>query len=405
MKVLHFSTWNEACGIAAYTGNLVSALTELGLTNEIHAVNASARKYWTRGEVQADLDAFCARAADFDIVHIQHEFSFFARGDLRRSIVLLRRVLKRLSSLGKPVVVTFHTHPPFRPSLVHLIEKNHAGLPWFVKQALLVRNMVLSRQWRWHVGRFFHGAGRSATALVHTKTTRRALIEDGHFAPTAVAVIPMGVVKRKDSLTGVSRAEARARLGLPPDAIVASMFGFVQPFKGYEVAIRALTRLPKHWHLAIVGGPHPEGGSDKTLNMILRLRSSLRLSSRVTVTGFADFETLDLYHAATDMCLAPYKHGDLISGSAGVTWALSSGKPLIASNIPVFKEIHEDAACLLLFAEEATYDLAWQMERLAADPALQQSLVEKATAYTNGHMWPEVAKTVANIYEKALARA
>lgn len=403
MKVLCFSTWNEPCGIAGYSANLLQALGQLGVTTEVHAVNAKERKYFTRAEVRRDLDEFCARAEAADLVHIQHEFSFFDSFDLKRSVTTFESVLGRLSRSGKPVVVTFHTHPPFRRSLVDLVDQRHGGLPAYMRQLLLLRNMLLNRRWRQSIGRFFRGGGRYQ-AVVHTRTTRRVLIEEGRFAPDHIDVLPMGVVERSGALHEIDPATAKAALGYPPGTKLASIFGFIQPFKGYETALRALARLPKHWHLAIVGGPHPESRSDKTLDTIIRLRSLLRLGDRVRVTGFADFETLDQYHAATDVCLAPYQRGDLISGSVGITWALSSGKPVIASDIPVFKELQEASDGLLLFAETAQYDLAWQMERVMNDCALRQKLVKNATTYAAGHLWPNVAQTMLDIYTRTLQR-
>ncbi len=403
VKVLQFSTWQEPCGIAGYTGTLVGALADLGVTCDVHPVNARARRYLTRAENEADLERFAARAVDFDLVHIQHEFSFFDSRHLARSISLFARTVRRIRAAGRPVITTFHTQPPFRRSLIQLIADRRSGrLSPSARAGLVVRNAKLGRQWQWQVARLFRGHQR--LALVHTKTTRRSLIEEGRFTPENVRVIPMGVVDRGPRLAAMNREDVRRQLGYSPDAIVVSMFGFVQAFKGYEIALRAMAQMPRHWQLAVVGGPHPESRADRTLDTLLRLRRSLRLGERVRVTGFADFDTLDRYHVATDMCIAPYHHGDLISGSAGVTWALSSGKPVVASDIPAFKELQEDANCLLLFAEDGVDDLAWQMNRVASDQQLRFRLVESAKAFATANLWPVVAKQVLDIYESALGR-
>lgn len=398
MKVLHFTTWQERCGIAGYAEHLVDALTGLGVVSAVHPVDAAARKHWSAREIDADLARFVARARDADVVHIQHEYSFFDRFSLLRSNERFARVLLGLRAEGRPFVVTFHTLPPFRDELLTLIAADRGGLSWPAAQYLRVRNRWLQQQWRRRVGPLFTGA--DSRALVHTRATWRDLVEEGGFGREATRVIPMGAVPR--ARCALSRAEARARLGLPADAVVASIFGFIQAFKGHEIALRALAMLPSSYHLAIVGGRHPED-SPMAIGRVERLIGELGLAGRVTITGFVPIETLDEYHAASDMCLTPYIYGDLFSGSVGVTWALSSGRPLIASDIPTFRELHDDTGCLLLFEERSAADLARQMTRLAEDPGLQTQLVARARDAVR--YWPDVARDVRDIYAEAIAPA
>jgi glycosyltransferase involved in cell wall biosynthesis len=44
---------------------------------------------------------------------------------------------------------------------------------------------------------------------------------------------------------------------LPPDAVLVGVFGFLNEYKGFGTAIRALHHLPKNYHLLIFGGTHP----------------------------------------------------------------------------------------------------------------------------------------------------
>jgi glycosyltransferase involved in cell wall biosynthesis len=133
-------------------------------------------------------------------------------------------------------------------------------------------------------------------------------------------------------------------------------------------------------------------------------RRSERLRDRVRVSGFVDAATLDLYHAATDVCLAPY-HAIPISGSAALTWALSSGKPVIASRIPTFVEVAEIGQCLVLVAPGAADELAWQIGRLASDAGLRTTLVENARRFVADCSWPTVARLVTDVYGLACGGA
>jgi D-inositol-3-phosphate glycosyltransferase len=211
----------------------------------------------------------------------------------------------------------------------------------------------------------------------------------------------MGVDDRRPELYRESRAAAKARLGLPNDAVVLSLFGFVAAYKGHEVAVQALKRLPDRFVLAVVGGPHPEGG-DATVDRILRLWAK-RDSNRLRITGFVDPPTRDLYQMATDVCLAPYTEGNLAS-SAGITWGLSSGRPVVASAIPSFRELNEKSSALELVTPGCPAELAWTVQRLITNPARTAELVRNALDYSSQCSWDVVAREVSQIYGELVGR-
>lgn len=401
MRVLHYSTWKERCGIAAYAEDLVNALAAHGVQGEVHAVNKHARRYMTPAEVRADLTAFCDKARDHDLVHIQHEFSFFndAANDLGRSLEQFAFVLRRFARERKPVVVTFHTEPGF---LVGLRPTVRAVLRSRIRCRPHIRRYRDSRRWSHTIAGFF-GSSAGCRAIVHSRKTKLRLASGG-FRDEAIEVVPLGLVQR-DRSAGLAtpREDAKQQLGYPRDSILLSLFGFVAAYKGPELALRALRCLPENYHLAIVGGPHPEA-NDYTLNQVLGMAcNDPDLRRRVWVTGFVTQQQLDLYHAATDVCLAPYQNTEL-SGSSALTWALSSGRPVVASKIPSFQEVQERGDCLLMFTEGAEYELAWQVERLLADPHMQATLVRKSLAYVEQNSWPEVARITQRMYEAMTGR-
>jgi glycosyltransferase involved in cell wall biosynthesis len=125
---------------------------------------------------------------------------------------------------------------------------------------------------------------------------------------------------------------------------------------------------------------------------------------RLIITGYADRPTIDMYQTATDICLAPYLPTFNLSASAALTWALTSGRPVIASGIPAFEDINRAGDCLLTVMPGAAPELAWAVERLARDETLQQRLVEKAQAYAEARSWKVAAVRNQEVYEEVLAR-
>jgi len=394
LRILQFSTWKEACGIAGYTEDLAAALHQFGVRVEVHPINRRARKYLTSQEVLADHREFVRQARAFDVAHLQHEFGFFGQGELSKSITDFSTILRLLENASVPTVVTFHTQPPFHTSVLRVLLAGR-GFPE------PLRSLLLGRQWRTKIGRLFRGDRRAFRAVVCSKKARVSLVKFG-FDPRSIEVIPIGMYDRSQRAVGVDSQGAKRTLGYPQDTVLLSAFGFVTASKGLLTAVNALRHLPANYHLAIVGGPHPELTDDLTLEHILKQTArDRRLHERIRVTGFADVTVVDLYHAATDICLAPYLDPSQ-AASAGIGWAISSGKPIIASKIPAFVEINERAESFLTFTPGAAHELAWHIERLYGDRGLQDRLTRNALRYAEDWSWGTVAKAHIDLYGKLL---
>jgi glycosyltransferase involved in cell wall biosynthesis len=393
MKVLLLSTWKEVCGIANYTADLVTALEASGVLCEVHALNRRDRKYMSRSAVAKDFSQFTKKARAFDLVHIQHEFSFFAdsNGTLPRSIRLFRFVLKRLAKERKPTVVTFHTEPYFTIPFWRIL-----GRPRHI--CVQAKNYALSHLWRRNISCFFDGSYEQFRAVVHTRRARLTVKKSG-FSYQNTDVVPIGVAARNRAFLCSDHQVAKEKLGYRPDTILLSLFGFVSAYKGPYIALDALRKLPERYHLALVGGPHPES-QENTINDILRISSlDESLRGRVRITGYQKPDVVDMYHTATDFCLAPYVD-PRISGSAAITWALSSGKPVIASKLPTFVDINDTSDSMLLFTPGASHELAWQIQRLTANRDLVDYLIQNARNYVTQNSWPMVAEKTVDVYKK-----
>ena len=180
------------------------------------------------------------------------------------------------------------------------------------------------------------------------------------------------------------------------DAVLLTMFGFIGRYKGHDVAVRALARLPERFHLAICGGAHPEADDD-FLDKLLKLVRHLGIEDRVTITGWLSVDAADVYYAATDICLAPYVDPNL-SASGAITWALASGKPTIGSKVPAFQNICREQPCMLLTTPKMEDEIVWAAEKLANDPTHSADLVAAAGRYIDSYSWEETARVTENLY-------
>lgn len=407
MRVLHLSTWKERCGIADFTASFVGELTKLGVESEVFPLDISALCCRTSAEFLHEMDRFAREAADFDLAHVQHEFSLFTgSGGVFETVSHFAHLLDALKAGRSNVAVTFHSAAALHALLPapqadrRLLASGGLGAfaQWLVRKVRLRRiARKLEASWRKRIVPHFDGRPGSFRALVHTPRARLDLVRSG-FAPQSVSVVPLGYQMRAPEFFELSRDAARARLGIPPDVTLLTIFGFIAEYKGHLLAVEALKKLPARFRLAIIGAPHPANAFDRTLNEVLKAWDG-EDPQRLTVTGYVPHETIDLYHAAGDLCLAPFLPGNP-TGSASLTWALTSGRPTVASSIPAFADIQRAGNCLALFTPDCAHELAWQIQKLAGDKPLQEQLVRNSLAFAAANSWERVTARLLEVYRE-----
>lgn len=390
-RVLHISTWGVPCGIATYAGNLVAALERKGVTGDVFVLEPHAWQHYVPADVARLRARIVERASVADVVHVQHEHGLFgvAKG-ARAAARNYGRILGDLLAAGKPVVTTFHTAP--------LGQRSRRGIAGWLER---VKGFSRARTWHRRVAAPHARARGRALALVHASHTRHALVSSG-FPESAVRLLPHGCLPQRVST--LDRDEAKRSLGIPEGTTLLTIFGFVGRYKGHDTALKALTYLPPSYRLAICGGPHPDARDD-FFETVLRQVGRLGLEDRVTITGWLDPAEADRYYAATDVCLAPYREEAGLSASGAITWALSSGRPVVASKIDAFQSIQRAAPCMLMTAPGRPKEIAWAVERVSGDDRLAATLVSEAAAYCREHSWDRVAERTLEMYREASGHA
>jgi len=384
MRVLHLSTWNDQCGIADYARHLVAALQcQPGAANELYPQRRHHLALMSDEVLRELFEGFVVLASAADVVHIQHEFAFFAgRHGYARSVRQFGWLLTQLRQRDVPVVTTFHNDPK-------------SDAPADSTRRTRLTHAYHRSLWRWHVARHFRRGERRRQAIVHTQRSRQLMIESG-CNPAQVQVVPPGH-PRRFVLPLHERAAAKARLGFPKQSTVLSIFGSVASPESYAWVIDTLKKLPSSFVLAMVGGSQPATHDDDIVNAIL---DSWRNQDpgRLRITGFVSPEMVDAYHAATDICLVPHMPCS-VSASVAMPWALTSGRPTIATDIVPFRHLNEDAECLLLVRPGDAGELAARIQELARDVVKQEELVRRALAYASANSWEALALRHLDIYE------
>lgn len=136
----------------------------------------------------------------------------------------------------------------------------------------------------------------------------------------------------------VGAHEARQQLGLPPHTKLVSILGFIHPRKGYHVALESLAHLPPEANVRLAFIGRPALGNETYLESLLRRASDLGVRKRLMVTGYLPETQLDLYLAATDLALCPYRR---IAASGSLATWISARVPIAATAQPYVRRFNE----------------------------------------------------------------
>jgi glycosyltransferase involved in cell wall biosynthesis len=235
--------------------------------------------------------------AGVDVVHLQWNRRGWGRGPRSaQRFIDFRRFCRR------PLVVTLHDVFP------------REGLRerWLAYEVLALRLV-----------------GRSASRIVVHSEQEVARLE-GIVPTSRVRVIPHFVEERHIALTS---AAARQQLGVEGRRVV-TLLGFIYGRKGHKILVEAVPALAPDVQVVYAGGPIVR--REKTLEIVEQRKQELNLGEeRLRITGYLSEDDLETWVAATDLAVLPFR--DLSASGSLSTW-IAAGKPILASDLPGFRE-------------------------------------------------------------------
>ncbi|MHB8533589.1 MAG: glycosyltransferase, partial [Solirubrobacteraceae bacterium] len=320
----------------------------LGRTVGIHANGAVSNMALTPFSVQrlrAEL-----RSGDYDLAHIHEPVVPVVSWDA-------------LCSAGElPLVGTFHTYSE------NVLTNGFAAVPLGARRRMnrLHARIAVSDAAAWTARRFFGGHYR-----IIPNGVRLACPQEGEGQPQQ----PVGVP---------SRAEGELRILFIGQAVER---------KGLPVLLRAFEALREQLPatLTLVGA-----APEEVAHMILDGRG-------VTALGkVSEQEKLDRLAEADVLC-APSLSGE--SFGMVLTEAFAASTPVLASDIPGYRDVVRDGVEGLLSPAGDALALAEALRRMALDPAMRERMASAARERAERFAWQHVAAEAADCYEHALVTA
>jgi glycosyltransferase involved in cell wall biosynthesis len=224
--------------------------------------------------------------------------------------------------------------------------------------------------------------GSCQALFTHAETLAQQLRSRFPDRPVASHPIPP-----PDPLGLPDRQRAREYLDIDPQVRMALFLGLVRPYKGVDVLVAALHRLPptSDWVLLVAGEPWGRLGAHlrrqvEKLGLERRVRLDLRWIPEREVA---------ILLAAADLLVLPYRTG---SQSAVAPLALGAGLPVVASRVGGLPEVVRHGVNGLLVEPGSVDDLAAALDGL--DRERLTALGEGARRWARTVSWQSYSETL-----------
>jgi glycosyltransferase involved in cell wall biosynthesis len=227
----------------------------------------------------------------------------------------------------------------------------------------------------------------SATAL--EDAAREYRVPAGHSL-----LMPMGAMHeaypRARPRDGVLR-----ELGLNPALPMISCLGRIREYKGLDLACAAVQRMNGRVQLAVAGPVHAGFDVGGLREAIARVPGAILIPRQLSDQEFADLM------AASDAAFLPYRN---VTGSAVLLTAIGFGRPVIATDLPYFREVlaPEPEAGALIDGTDAD-QWARAIEAFFAQPL--DSRRQAAFRLADRYSWDRVVVPLADALAAAGCRA
>ncbi|MBP2404457.1 D-inositol-3-phosphate glycosyltransferase [Streptomyces syringium] len=245
---------------------------------------------------------------------------------------------------------------------------------------------------------------RAADRLIaNTDGEAEELVRHYEADPAQVAVVHPGV--NLDRFTPADgRAAARARLGLPADALVPLFAGRIQPLKAPDILLRAVghlldqrPELRSRIVVPVVGGPSGSG--------LAKPEGLQKLAARLGIADVVRFrppvgqeQLADWYRAASVLVMPSYSESfGLVAAEAQ-----ACGTPVVAAAVGGLPVAVRDGVSGFLVDGHDPADYARTLNRFADDATLADRMGAAAATHARSFGWDTAAAATADVYAAAI---
>jgi D-inositol-3-phosphate glycosyltransferase len=218
-----------------------------------------------------------------------------------------------------------------------------------------------------------------------------------------IVIIPPGVdVSHFYPIPG---DEAKMYVGLKPDDRMVLFVGRIEPLKGVDTLIEAMSCLQlkdgHKVHLAIIGGDPGASPQEMSAEMarLQKLCDDLCVGQTVVFLGKRDQDRLPYYYSAAELLVMPSHYESF--GMVALE-AMACGTPVIASEVGGLAYLVRDGETGFTVPDQEPELLSEKITWLLNDPLLHRTMSERAVEYAQDYAWEKIAGQIVNEYRGLL---
>jgi glycosyltransferase involved in cell wall biosynthesis len=292
----------------------------------------------------------------------------------------------RLWKISKRSIVHVHVAQPFVPELTAIICKLRS-IPFIAHVRIDLPPSTL-------FGKIFLGAYKNIFLKPALRSANRMIVLTKDYADIMsdkygidhqiISVIP--------NATDFPIRKPASKVHKP---IKILLVGRLSPQKNIPLIIEA-AKVLKEEGVAICVSIAGSGDEEEKL---LALVNKYDLKEEIRFLGGRSKEELITDYSDTDLVIQTSNEEAF---SSVLIEAMTSAKPLIATDIPGTKSIVKDGYNGLLISPRSTEELVNAIKKLIYDQALRENLVNNGLKAVRKYSWDEVVKNTEKVYEKVL---
>lgn len=239
---------------------------------------------------------------------------------------------------------------------------------------------------------------QAADRIVTVSDVNRREIESRGISPAKITVVRNGVEPSEFHFQG-------ARELSPGEPLRVAYFGTMTVWQGVETLIEAVTLAARDRPVMLeIQGAGGRGRARDLQRLAERLGSESIVKFRPAGDQTAIVDLLHRSHVAAIPLLAVDRNVRQGCCPLKLLEAMSAGTPVIASDLPVVRELAEPDRHFLPARAGDARNLKNGLLRLAVEPELRAALSRAAREHVTSHLtWRQSLDALADVYEKLLA--
>ncbi|OGO26464.1 MAG: glycosyl transferase [Chloroflexi bacterium RBG_16_52_11] len=222
-----------------------------------------------------------------------------------------------------------------------------------------------------------------------------------HADDRKITIIPPGV--DTSHFYPIPPDEAKQYVGLQPGDRMVLFVGRIEPLKGVDTLIRAMSclqlqELMRPVHLAIIGGEPDVSPQEMSAEMarLQKLCDDLVVGQTVVFLGKRGQDTLPYYYSAAHAVVMPSHYESF--GMVALE-AMACGTPVIASEVGGLAYLVQDGETGFTVPDGDPDALCEKLTALLGDSHLRQAMGLRAAQYALDYAWEKIARQIVQVYE------